>query len=139
MDLRLEDDHRCFICGKDNEKGLRLDFEHPEKHLLRAQVILDNQYQGYKGVVHGGILAALLDEMMVNLAFKEGLPSVTADLNVRFLRPAKTGEIVFLEGKITEIKRGGRAIYASAEAKNTVGELLASATATCLGLSSAPK
>ena len=130
MKLRLEDDHWCFVCGKENPRGFRLDFTHPEKGRLQAEVIFGREHQGYKNVVHGGLVGALLDEMMVNLAWIEGCPSVTAELRLRLKKAVRVGERVFLEGRIE--KEEARLLKTSATAKNSRGELLAAAEATCL-------
>ena len=120
----------CYVCGKANEKGLRLHFTHPKKGKLEAVVTFSKHHQGFKDIVHGGMMAMILDEMMVNLAWKEGSPVVSAELNVRLKKPCPVGEVVHLEGKIE--KDGGRAIYAAATAQSAGGEVYATATATCL-------
>lgn len=120
----------CYACGHENARGLKMRFEHPEKGILRSSIVFSKEHQGYKGVVHGGMLALVLDEMMVNLAWKEGLGAVTAELTVRLKKPTRVGETVRLEGRLD--KAEGRLIRASAEAKNDAGELLASATAVCI-------
>jgi uncharacterized protein (TIGR00369 family) len=126
--LRLEDDKWCFVCGTENPSGFRLRFEHPEPGVLRAKTTFKKDHQGYKGVVHGGLVSALLDEMMVNLAWVEGRPSVTAEITVRLLKPTAVGQTVHLEGRLLTPEK--RVIRASAEARSEAGELLASATAT---------
>ena len=128
--LKLEDDHGCYVCGKNNPHGFRLDFSHPEEGVLKIEVVFRAEHQGYKNIVHGGMVAMLLDEMMVNLAWIEGAPSVTAELTTRLKKPVKVGERVFFEGRID--RRGARTIYASASATNIEGELLATAKATCV-------
>ena len=130
MPLPLEDDQMCYVCGKENKLGFRLDFTHPEKNRLVAVVIFSKEHQGYKNIAHGGMVSMLLDEMMVNLAWKEGVPCVTAELNIRLKKPVYIGQKVLLEGRID--RQEGKAIYASASAKSEAGELLASATATCI-------
>ncbi len=120
----------CYVCGKNNPRGLKLKFEHSEKGRLRSVVVFRKEHQGFKGIVHGGMIAMVLDEMMVNLAWKEGVPAVTAEFTVRLKKPAQIGEKVYLEGVIK--KEGGRGIYTSSVAKNEKGEILASATATCV-------
>ena len=136
MPLPLEDDHMCYVCGKKNQHGFRLDFTHPEKGRLEASVVFSKEHQGFKGITHGGMVSMLLDEMMVNLAWKEGIPSVTAELNVRLKKPVLIGQKVLLEGRID--REEGRALYTSASAKNERGELLASATATCVKIKQRP-
>ena len=128
--LKLEDNHGCYVCGKDNPHGFRLDFSHPEKGVLRTEVVFRAEHQGYKNIVHGGMVTMLLDEMMVNLAWIENAPCVTAELTVRLKKAVRVGERVFFKGCIE--RREARAIYASASAKNTSGEVLATAKATCL-------
>lgn len=135
MKLSLEDDGMCYVCGKNNKDGFRLDFEHPRSGVLRAEVVFEKRHQGYKGIVHGGLVATLLDEMMINLAWKEGFPAVTAELNVRLKKATLVGDKVRLEGRLEPSKaRKGRLIKAKAEAWNQKGELLAWATATCVRL-----
>ena len=136
MPLRLEDDQMCYVCGKNNPHGLHLDFEHPSEGKLQATVVFSKQHQGFKNIVHGGMMAMVLDEMMVNLAWKEGVPAVTAELTVRLKKTAKIGEKIYLEGRID--RREGRALYASSVAKNAEGEILASATASCIRITLEP-
>ena len=134
MSLHLEDDQWCYVCGKANPEGFKLRFEHPKRGLLKAVMAFEKRHQGFKGIVHGGMVAMLLDEMMVNLAWLEGAPAVTAELKVRLKKPVRVGERVLLEGKVE--RATPRALYASASAKNAQGELLATAEATCLKIKS---
>ncbi len=136
MPILLEDDHMCYVCGKDNVHGLRLIFDH-KPGLLRSSVVFSKQHQGYKNIVHGGLLATVLDEMIVNLCWKEGLPAVTAELTVRLKKPTKVGQEVLLEGHLGN--KRGRVLMGSSFAKNERGELLAAATATCITLGGNPK
>lgn len=130
MSLRLADDHMCYVCGTENSHGLRLHFDQPEKHRLTATVVFSKHHQGFKNIVHGGMIAMVLDEMMVNLAWKEGVPAVTAEITVRLKKPTLIGQKVLLEGYLKSIE--GRVIQAQASAKDENGELLASAKATCV-------
>ena len=130
MTLQLADDRMCYVCGKDNPHGFRLDFKHPEKNRLAAEVVFSKHHQGFRDIVHGGMVSMLLDEMMVNLAWVEKIPAVTAELTVRLKKPVKVGERVFLEGRID--KQDGRVLYTSASAKNAQGTLLATAKGTCI-------
>src|SRR3989338_4174375 len=125
----------CYVWGKKKKDGFGLDFEHPRSGVLRAEVVFEKRHQGYKGIVHGGLVAALLDEMMINLAWKEGFPAVTAELNVRLKKATFVGDKGRLEGHLEPPgPKKGRLIKARAEAWNQKGELLVSATATCIRL-----
>lgn len=126
----LEDNQNCFVCGQQNALGFRLKFDHPEKGRLRSTAVFRPEHQGYRGIVHGGLVATLLDEMMVNLAWIEKTPAVTGELNVRLLKPVTIGEPVSLEGRLE--RDGGRVLYMTAQARNARGELLAEARASCI-------
>ncbi|OIO39663.1 MAG: hypothetical protein AUJ72_00305 [Candidatus Omnitrophica bacterium CG1_02_46_14] len=130
MPLKLEDDQMCCVCGSKNPLGLKLHFEHLKKGTLKSSVIFSKEHQGFKDIVHGGMIAMVLDEMMVNLAWKEGLPAVTAELTVRLKKAAKIGQKVLLEGYLEG--QQGRVLRARSEARTEAGELLAIATATCV-------
>ncbi len=130
MPLILEDDKMCFACGDKNTKGLRLKFRHPQPGKLLSTVVFAKHHQGYKTIVHGGMMATVLDEIMVNLAWVEGKPAVTAQLNVSLKKTAKVGEKIYLEGHI--VKEKARALYTRSEAKNDRGEVLATAEGVCI-------
>lgn len=130
MALDLQDDHMCYVCGKENPAGLKLDFRHPKPGVLTAEVVFSKEHQGYRNIVHGGMVTMVLDEMMVNLAWKEGKPAVTAELTVRLKRPTVVGEKILFEGRID--REEGRLLHASASARDPQGALLASATAICM-------
>lgn len=137
--LKLEDDQHCYVCGSLNKAGLHLCFDHPQKGLLRATVIFDKHHQGFNGIVHGGFMAMVLDEMIVNLAWKEAIPAVTGELRVRLKQAARIGQKILLEGRIEA--QEGRLLRGSALAKDERGEVIATAEATCvkIKLEPAPK
>ncbi len=130
MPLILEDDKMCFACGSKNTKGLRLKFTHPQPGKLLSTVVFTKHHQGYKNIVHGGMMATVLDEIMVNLAWIEGKPAVTAQLNVSLKKAAKVGENIHLEGRL--VKEKARTLYTRSEAKNDQGEVLATAEGVCV-------
>ena len=53
---------KCFVCGLENPYGLHLRFFDSEPGEVIAEVTVPEQFQGYPGIVHGGIIAAMLDE-----------------------------------------------------------------------------
>ncbi len=136
MSLDLQDDRMCYVCGKDNPHGFRLDFQHPAQGVLKASLVFSKHHQGYRDIVHGGMISMVLDEMMINLAWIEGSPAVTAELNVRLKKPTPVGERVHFEGRIEGEEP--RLLRTSATAKNDQGELLASATAVCVRIKPKP-
>lgn len=85
----------CFVCGRENPAGLKLEFyEDPEADQVRAEVTISDKYQGYPGVVHGGIVSAILDEVSgraVMLQEGDERLMATLRLTVRFRCPTPTG------------------------------------------------
>jgi acyl-coenzyme A thioesterase PaaI-like protein len=91
-ELRNEAHPACFICAPSHPGGLRLLFVPQVDGSVAAEFDCDIAYEGYSGVVHGGIVASLLDGAMTNCLFSMGHVAVTADLHVRFRHPLGTGQ-----------------------------------------------
>lgn len=130
MTLELADDQMCFGCGSLNGTGLKMKFEHPHKGLLRSVAVFHKNHQGFKDIVHGGMVGLVLDEIMVNLAWRDGIPAVTAELTVRLKKATRVGQRVLLEARVE--REESRLLHLSAQAKTEAGELLAVATAKCV-------
>jgi len=126
---QLEDDHYCFICGKNNPSGLHLNFSLLNDK-VQAEFISQKNHQGYKNIAHGGIISALLDEAMVKAALLQGMPAVTAEITVRFKNPLVTGEKSIVEAQITNMHK--RIIETSAVMRTSDGTLIAEAHAKLL-------
>ncbi len=103
---QLRDNQCCYVCGKKNPAGLAVDFEiNASERSIRARFTPADLHQGYEGIVHGGILSALLDEAMAKLAFSLGIPAVTAEITVKFKSPAAPGEELRISGRLTQEAR----------------------------------
>lgn len=111
--LKLTDDGYCFVCGPKNPVGLKLDF-HFDGKTMKTRFIPRKEHQGYMNVVHGGIVATLLDEIMVKLAIELGMPAVTARMDIRLKKAIKVGEAITVEAEITMDKRRLLEVYAKA-------------------------
>lgn len=105
--MKLQDNKSCYVCGADNPHGLRVRFEFDEDaKSIRGKFQPRPEHQGYTGIVHGGIIAALLDEAMAKLAWRLGMPAVSAEIGVKFLAPAAPGDELTVSARITgEAKR----------------------------------
>jgi len=86
-----EDFDMCFGCGRNNPIGLKLNFDWHGK-TARAEFTPTKFYQGWSGVVHGGIVTTILDEAMGWTARFEGVSCVTGKIQVRLRRPALIDE-----------------------------------------------
>ena len=118
--------HHCFACGSLNANGLQLDL-HVEPGRCWTELALDNRFEGWEGIVHGGILCTILDEVMAWALVGEDNWGVTARMNVTFRRPVLVGTTVRAEGWITEARR--RVVATAARIVDaTTGDELASST-----------
>jgi acyl-coenzyme A thioesterase PaaI-like protein len=130
MTLQLQDDHYCFVCGKDNPSGLHLSFRR-DGDTVYSDFIGLKQFQGYRDILHGGIISAILDEIIIHAAMANGFSPVTVDLHVRFKKPVKINQPVTAEGVIT--KKGSRIIEGKGRLIDSLtGKLLAEAEAKML-------
>jgi uncharacterized protein (TIGR00369 family) len=117
----------CFVCGEGNPIGLRQRFETDGK-VVRTRFTPRPEYAGFKGIVHGGILATLLDEIMVwACAVQTRKFGFCAEMTIRFQRPALPGDELVVEGELVANRRG-KIFEAKAEVRNAQGETLATAT-----------
>lgn len=101
-------DNYCFVCGKDNPKGFKIQVRYLEAEMTaETELSLPREYQGWAGVIHGGILATLLDEMMAHAVWHFAGPGLTLGLEVRFHAPLKPDEPILVRG-VLHTKNGSR-------------------------------
>ncbi|WP_206808586.1 PaaI family thioesterase [Paradesulfitobacterium ferrireducens] len=115
----------CFVCGVNNPYGLKLTFRY-ENGAALAETMIPAHFAGYPGVVHGGIVSALLDEIMAKAIEQTGVWSMTANLEVRFRKPTPTGTGLSLRGEI--VKGGGKIFRTKATITLEDGTVAAEAT-----------
>lgn len=123
--MELVDDQMCFVCGKKNLDGLRLDFELVGGAEVRTSFVPTQRFQGFQDIVHGGIISTILDEVMVNGAWLRGMRAVTAKLDVRLRRPAKVGERLYFVGRI--LRDGDKTVDTESRATTPEGVVVAEA------------
>lgn len=128
--MNLEDNKHCFVCGDKNKYGLGLKFTIDKANTMHTEFISQKYHQGFKDIVHGGLIGLILDEIMVNLLWKLGKNAISAELNVRLKKIAKVGEKFYFRGWIE--KESDKIIYTRAEAKDEKGIILATAKAKCI-------
>lgn len=122
-----EKDAYCFACGKGNPVGLKLDFSMQEGKCV-ARKEMPREYQGYDGIVHGGILTTMLDEAMAKcLILSGGERAVTAKLEVRYRHPAPVGDALTVSG--WEESRRGHFVHMKAAVLLSNGTVAAEGTA----------
>lgn len=122
----------CFVCGPKNPIGLKLKFTHDDKE-VKAEFTPGKLHQGWSGVVHGGIISAVLDEAMSYAALFVGVNTITARIQARFKHPVRIGEHLVITAHVT--KKTRRLVEAKGELKLKDGTPLAESTATMFILS----
>jgi uncharacterized protein (TIGR00369 family) len=129
MKIKLEDDNYCFVCGEKNPHGLHLKFSLSEGK-ISTEFVPQKTHQGYKDVVHGGIISTLIDEAIVKAALMQGMPAITAEITIRFKNPLMVGEKAVVEATI--LKMNKRIIETSAILKKTDNTIIAEGHAKLL-------
>ena len=123
--MQIEVDDYCFVCGPANPQGLGARFQAADG-TATGHFEARPEHQGYAGVSHGGILAAILDEAMVYAASSLGHWVATAEMTVRYLKPAPTEQRLAIRAEVG--RQAGRLIECSAEVADEAGTVLARAT-----------
>jgi uncharacterized protein (TIGR00369 family) len=118
----LNDDGYCFACGKDNPIGLKMEFCFTGDEVI-IKFTPREEHQGWKDVIHGGILVTLMDEAMARVIINSGLNVVTSSMETRFLRPAKPAEELIITGKINKVDE--KKVYAASKVLNTNNKTVA--------------
>jgi acyl-coenzyme A thioesterase PaaI-like protein len=120
------DDGNCFACGPTNPIGMHLDFDRAgDAPGVVARAILAADYQGWRGIAHGGIVMALLDEAMAHAAGYAGHRGVTASVRVRFRKPVPLEAPILIRGRVTWQRRSVLGVEGSVLDES--GNVLASA------------
>jgi uncharacterized protein (TIGR00369 family) len=126
----------CFICGLQNPVGLHMAiYNDPDHRCIYSNITLPDQYQSYPGVVHGGIVATMLDEISGRATIMDGNDRnlmVTVKLEVKYRQPTPTN---------TPLKVIGRVISQTETRAKVEGEIQlpdGTVTASCEGLLARP-
>ena len=120
------DDGNCFACGPTNPIGMRVHFDRAQDDDgVYARVELAAAYQGWRGIAHGGIVMALLDEAMAHAAGFAGHRGVTATVSVRFRRPVPLERPIVVRGRVTWQRRNVLGVEATVQ--DEAGNVLARA------------
>jgi acyl-coenzyme A thioesterase PaaI-like protein len=97
---RKLDPSSCFACSPDNRRGLHLDFHANDGGEMVAEWIPESEFEGFRGIIHGGVVSTVLDEAMAKVVAAAGIDALTAELRVRFRQQVTTGAAVEIRGWI---------------------------------------
>lgn len=121
----------CFVCGIQNPYGLKLNFYQTAPGEVTVHHTLGSTYQGYPGVVHGGIVASMLDEVagrcLMGTDPEHSRFMYTARLDIQYRKPVPVGKELKIVGRAG--RRKSRSATATAVVYGPEGELLAEANA----------
>lgn len=96
----------CFVCGVENQAGIHAHFYQIDENTCVGRFIPAEHHQGYPGRVHGGVVAAMMDETLGRAVWGDGNTwGVTAELTIRYKAPVPMGQTLTVVGRITSNRR----------------------------------
>jgi acyl-coenzyme A thioesterase PaaI-like protein len=116
----------CFYCDPDVEHGLKLKIAHGHGGVV-TNLLIDDRFQGYEGVVHGGIVMGVLDELMWwAILTNTKRICMTLKVDMSFARPIRCGALYFGRGRLEGVD--GADLRASATIGDASDRICAVAT-----------
>jgi uncharacterized protein (TIGR00369 family) len=115
--------HYCFACGTANPIGLKLQF-YRSGDAVCSDITLGKYHEGWENMAHGGIITALLDEVMswTIMYFKKGF-FVTRKMRIKYIRPVLIGKPLTVRGRLVDQSEPPK-IVARGEIRDNEGALL---------------
>jgi len=128
----------CFVCGLENPVGLHLSFYETGPGEVTVDFTPSDHYQGYPGVLHGGIVASILDEAAgrAHMGIFPPRFMFTAKLEVKYRKNIPIGKPLKIIGKAG--KDRGRMAEGWSGIYNQEGELLAEANVLLVDVPNPP-
>jgi len=122
----------CIVCGPNHPHGLRITYELAGDGSVAANWIPTPEWEGFRGVVHGGIISTVLDEAMAKAVAATECKAFTGELRVRFRHLVRSGDKFQIKGWV--VKRTKRLIETEATLTAANGGECAHAWAMFLAL-----
>ncbi len=130
--LRPRPGNMCAGCGAENSAGFRLSFLYDSsEQTAHSWLTPDSRMAGSLGIMHGGYVSLLLDEVMGKVLAGKGIQAPTARLNVEFRRPVQLGGEIELRGRL--IGESGRKFTLGGTILSANGTILAEAEGLFIG------
>jgi acyl-coenzyme A thioesterase PaaI-like protein len=111
--IRQPNSDFCFVCGRKNPSGLYMSFFDNGENEVFSEYAVSEVYQGYPGIVHGGVVAAMLDEVVARVSMI-GDPHhfmMSVKMEVKYRYPVPTETPLYLIGKVVRMRgRLGKAV-----------------------------
>ncbi len=124
---QLPSSRSCYVCGRENPVSLRMTFFLQDDGDVTSELVVPEAYAGYPGMVHGGNIAAMMDEAAGRAATGDepNRFAVTSQLMIKYRQPVPTNQLLKVRGRL--LKKRGKVSQAYGEIRNQDGELLAEA------------
>jgi acyl-coenzyme A thioesterase PaaI-like protein len=121
-------DDYCFVCGRNNPRGLKIKVRYDDVDLAaETELALPREFQGWAEVIHGGILATLLDEMMAHAVWHFAGAGLTLGMEIKFYQPLQPEEAIRVRGVLLPSPSGKRRQATAAITRLSDDNLIASA------------
>lgn len=117
-----KDDIYCFGCSEKNPIGLNLKFTYANK-MAKTEWVPTKEYEGFPGILHGGIISTIIDETMAKVIEHVGIFAFTVEMNVKFKDKTKTGEKLIAKAEFVEKRK--KILYTKAKILNENGNVTA--------------
>lgn len=117
---------RCFGCGKDNPVGLHLVNTYIDDR-AHIEFEVKSDYCGHPGLLHGGVIGILFDEVMFYAIARLGIQSVTLNMTIDYKSPALMGRFLICEAWITG-QEGRKIDVAAVITDRDTGRVIAEST-----------
>lgn len=94
----------CFVCGVNNPIGLKMVFSYPN-NTAQSRFCLPAHFEGYDKIIHGGIVAAILDEAMAKAILAQNIKAVTVTITIEYKKPLQPDTEYSVTGSILNIRK----------------------------------
>ena len=115
----------CVVCSLANSRGWQLDFLSGDDGSIAATFTCDETLEGYRGIMHGGMISSVLDGAMTHCMFAHEKTVVTAEMSTRFRHPILIRQVATVSARI---KRSSHPLYLLKAKIVQAGQVKATAT-----------
>jgi hypothetical protein len=94
----------CVVCGQENPCGLHLEFQ-TDGEVSMAHWTASAGWESFKGVIHGGVICAVLDEAMSQATIAAGYEALTAEMRIRFRKKVSVNDVLRVRGWVVRVQK----------------------------------
>jgi uncharacterized protein (TIGR00369 family) len=123
-------DSRCYVCGPDNPLGLQVRFRQDGAQGSVARYLARPEHGGWNGIIHGGVIFALMDEALGWALYYQKLPAVTARVETKFRKPMPVGAQVVVKAWVVQQRKRLFDVHAEIRMEDAENTLLAESEGT---------